>query len=281
MKFIETIHSSIYDPEFYESLKHKSFSFSVAYFLKLALIASFIFGVYTAVTIAPKVVDSINSYGLRALALYPDNLEVKIIDGIVSTNVSEPFVIPLPDEYKKSQSVEETSLGLINLLVIDTKKDFNRKIFNDYKTYTLVTKDSVIYREGGNRITIESLNKIPNITLNKQFVSSIITKILSYSRSLEMFLPLIFFIGFFIAFLFHFIYFFIAGLLVWIIAKIKKIDLTYKKSYQISIHAMTLGVIISLVFNFLSIYLFPYCLTIILGIVAWVNLKPRSSHHVS
>jgi hypothetical protein len=51
--------------------------------------------------------------------LYPDDLEIRMVDGTVSTNAEEPLAIPFPESWRTQQ---ERPAMPENLLVIDTTK---------------------------------------------------------------------------------------------------------------------------------------------------------------
>ena len=62
--------------------------------------------------------------------------------------------------------------------------------------------------------------------------------------------------------------------LIWLLTKMMKKDKTYGQSYKIGLYAMTLGLILEVIFDFVHFSGFPFMFTIItLGVVA-INLNP-------
>src|SRR3989344_3778063 len=146
MNIFKLIAKSVYGPDLYLSLKDKKFGFSLAYFFKFILLLSLLVAIVTGIIIGPKINDFIQRFGTRMVEYYPDELEITIKDGKTSTNVNEPYYLPIPDEFIGALESEAVVYGINqteieNLLVIDTKQTFSVESFEQYKTLALLTTD--------------------------------------------------------------------------------------------------------------------------------------------
>jgi len=270
MEFLKNIKNSIYNPEYYGNVLNKPFSYSLKYFLLFSFIIALLLTVHSSFSALPKIKSFLDIAGKKAVQYYPDELQITIKDGKASTNVNEPYFIKTPEDIKIN--------NIENLVVIDTKNVFSVAEFENYKTLLLLTNDSLIYREqNNNKMTIQSLSQIPNYTLNKQVLLSLFNKISPYLKSAYPLFIIAMLLFFFSVLTFRLLYLLFAALLIWIIAKIKKIDIGYSKSYQLGLHLMTLAIIITqLMFLILPRVHIPFLFTIITLLMAIINLKAVS-----
>ena len=271
MEFLQTIKESIYSPAFYSELKKERFSFSLKYFYLLAFVLGFCSTVVISYNLIPAVQSFLKSTAMEILNLYPNDLVITIKDGTVSTNVSEPYVLKMPEELHKSNNEPRFE----NLLVIDTGTPFTLEEFRAVKTALLLTKDSIVYSENGGKITIQSIQNFPNTVIDKPFIVNLVGKIEPFLK----FVPPIIVAGTFLFFLASFswrlIYLLLGAFLIWGIAKVKKAEIGYRKSYQIGLHAMTLGLFVDFLVSIASIpFHIPFFFTILMLATVFFNLEP-------
>ena len=271
MNFLKKVKSSVYDPLYYSEILNMNFGGSLKYFFKLSLLLALVGAVYLSFVSIPKVNSFISTFGDRVVDAYPAELEVRLKNGLVSTNVVEPYIIPLPkDEF----NADYNKSNYENLIVIDTKSDLSLDKFNAYNTVVLLTKNAVLTRDKG-KITITELKGTSDLTINRDKLVYWVGKVTPFVKKLPYIIPVIVFTGLFLYFAFSLFYLLFVALLVFIIGKIRKLGLSYKKSYQISLHAITLPLILSMVSWFINIKMFLFVPTIILLVVVWVNLKAK------
>lgn len=271
MNFLKKVKSSVYDPIYYSEILNMNFGGSLKYFFKLSLLLALVGAVYLSFVSIPKVNSFISTFGDKVVSAYPAELEVRLKDGLVSTNVVEPYIIPLPkDEFNSDYNKSNYE----NLIVIDTKSDLSLDKFNAYNTVVLLTKNAVITRDKG-KITITELKGTSDLTINRDKLVYWVGKVTPFVKKLPYIIPVLVFTGLFLYFAFSLFYLLFVALLVFIIGKIRKLGLSYKKSYQISLHAITLPLILSMVSWFINIKMFFLLPTIILLVVVWVNLKVK------
>jgi hypothetical protein len=214
------------------------------------------------------------------LDYYPQELEITIKNGKVSTNVQEPYYIKIPTEWKNNApdnleiNGQPTSqlADIDNLLVIDTKNPFSLEKLYAYRTVALLTSDSVVYISD-NKIEIQPLKNISDFRINKSQLVYLAGTIKPFTKFVYPVVCLGIFVGQALLLLFKFVYLLVAALLIWLVVAIKKINLGYKKSYQLGLHLITLGVILEPIIYLLGISTFPFAFTILLLLLALLNIK--------
>lgn len=268
MDFFKTIKESIYSPSFYKAIPQKTLWQAVKYFIILILLLTVISILTLFQNLFIETPKIIRDYTQKTINCFPDDLEIKITNGEVSTNVGEPYFIadcdPLSD-------VEGTKIA-----VIDTKTPFAQAKFEEYNSFIWVTKDSVSVKDKGYQTRIYSLKGAQNFTLTKQSIDSFYNRFSPYFKWIGPVILALTFFGIFIVYLLRFIQLFITSALIWLLGKIFKHELNYSTSYKVSLFASTLGLIVDLIVSTTSQYThfygFPFMFTFLtLGIVV-INL---------
>ncbi len=279
MKFLKKIGSSIYNPAFYSDLLTTPFKKSLKYFLGLVLVIVLISTALLSVQLVPEANAFVSTLGVKVLSQYPDGLEVTIKKGVASTNMPEPYIVKIPEEAKSSQS--PTSQQFENAVVFDTTHEFSVARFEEQKTFALVTKDMFVYKDKDGKITLQSLSKIPDVVITKALITKWVTKLTPLLSKLTFVLPVLIFIGLYLAYVSKLIYFLIAALLVWIVAKIKGVQIGYKKAYQITLHAFTLPLVLTFLLYTVGMGSIIFVPTILLLVVVLINLKKSGTPSLS
>jgi hypothetical protein len=270
MSFLNKIKSSVHDPVFYTDVVEGRETGPFKYYLKLSLVLALVFSVTSSFMVVPRMKEFLVSAKSKIELNYPKELEVKIQGGVASTNAVEPYLVPVPLDLKV---MDEDVKDFDNILVIDTKNDFTLERFNSYNTVILLTKDSFVVEGDNGRVNITPLKDIPNFTVNYENVTKVLARSESISRVLSGALPLLILVGVFIAYMFKLVYLLFVALLVMVIGKIKKLNLNFKKSYAVSMYAVTLPTLLSALFFFFGMPMPMLVPTVILLVVVWVNLK--------
>ncbi|MFZ2188909.1 MAG: DUF1189 family protein [Candidatus Moraniibacteriota bacterium] len=267
--FFKKVVSSIYGPKYYQELLNQPLAYSIKYFLVFTSIFGVLFVVGFSLFSFPGIDKTLNDVVRKTVNSYPQELAVTVKGGNVSTNVPEPFYIKLPvltDESDAQLSEHK------NLITIDTKSEASADSLLKYDTALLVTKNYIVYQKSNGQIVTQPLEKVSDVVIDKAFLIQFVDK---YSPYLKLLLPLmaiglLIFIIFFIAF--QFCYLFLAALLIWLIAHIKKVEMSYGKSYQLGLHLMTLPLLIISPFSFIN---FPFAFTLLLLILAFINIRKK------
>lgn len=277
MNFLHQVKSSIYDPDFYSALASKPVGKSLKYYFELASVIALLTTITFSVFVLPKIESFIDSFGSTIVSSFPAELEVKVREGKVSINVEEPYIVPVPKDFE----VEAKKPEYENMLVINTKESFDLEKFENYKTFAFINEGSFVYKNDSGRVTIQSLNSVPNLTINRTTVSDWVSKTQPFVRALPFMLPVLAFLAILIAYAFNLIYIAIVSIFVWLLMKLRKIETSYKKSFQIALHAVTLPTLLFFVFSMSGIGGFAFLPTLLLLVVVWINFKTPPTQTVA
>lgn len=277
MKIYTQIKNSIFNKDYYNNVVlNESFKSSLKYLAKLSLLVA-LFGIIIFSFFIPKITKEIKKEVSSFSSNYPEDLVVSVKNGEATINRTEPFVVKMPASFIESEDYK--SLKIDNILTINTAEPFNIEKFREYSTISLLTKKELIVMqtERGD-VNILPLSNLGDVEINKTLVLEkeiLINKILPWVMAFM--LPIgymLIFIGLFMGtIIINFFY----AVIVWALLKIKGIHLSYIKSYQVSIHAVT----ILLIFGMFSRFLGPLdnALTraLILAFIIYLNFDNKSN----
>lgn len=272
--FTRTFWNSLTKPSYYKDIKEARLSFSFKYLLSLFLLVSFIVGVSISartlgfISQTPKFVKDTKSFMAET---YPKELKLTLKEGKIITNVKEPYFIDLAED--KKAAIEPFT----HFIAISTKG--NPEDIKNLDSLFLLTSDNLIVSEGtasGSYRVISlnnALSKIPNgVSMDKSLFTSILDMFTPYA--LKVLPRIIIAISLLIlilypllrgtfGFIFEAIFLLPASLVIFIVAKIAKKKLSFKKTYQMSLHGATIPVTLSFIFGFSGLY--PY-----VSIISWL-----------
>ena len=271
MNIFIKIKNSIYNPNYYSEVIGKQFSYSLKYYLVFALLFALVFTVVATIRLIP-VVNILSEQATKLPDYFPQELILNIKNGKVTTNVQEPYFIKFPQNFDKND-IQSDVADLENIAVIDTKDKFNIDTFNSYKTFMLITSDSVVYIDK-DKTSIVSLSDVKDFTLNRDIIAGFVNKAKPFLVILYPFIFIFAYIIGFAAVLIKLAYLLFGALLIWLIAKIRGLKIGYGKSYQTGMHLMTSAIIIVSILNAISAKLtFIFLFTLILILSAALNLR--------
>ncbi len=271
MKFFQIIKNSIYSPSFYSQISQKSFGKSIGYFLLLVLILT---AIKSLTLIGPLIFELPNQIQIiikESINCYPKDLEIKISNGQVSTNIKEPYFI---DSCGIGPETNQP------LLVIDTTTPFSKTQLDQYKVTAWLTKDSIIYKKSDLETRSYSLIEIKDFKLNKDSLDSLSNMISPWLKFVGPAVMFVAFIGIYLFYDIRLIYLLLLAAVLWLLSKLFKQTLSYGQSYKLGLYAITLGLIVellvSLTSNLTRFSGFPFMFTLItLGVVFINYFKPR------
>lgn len=273
MNIFLKIKNSVYGPKYYDEVVTKPFSYSLKYYVCFGLLFALAFAIVVTVKFIPTE-SFIFTQSSKISDYFPQNLSINIKNGEASTNVAQPYFLKLPSGLKIDKSTHPEMANLENLLVIDTKDKFDVDTFNSYKTFLLLTSDSIVYLNNNGQITINSLKSAKDVTLNRDSAVNLVDK---FKPLLYFIYPLVFvgsYIVGFVAVLATLICLLIEALLIWLVAKIKGLKLGYIKSFQLGMHLMTSAIIITSLIDIIPVkFTIPFLFTILIIIFALLNLR--------
>lgn len=277
MKIYTQIKNSIFNKEYYNNVVlNESFKSSLKYLAKLSLVIALL-GIIIFSFFIPKITKEIKKEVSSFSLNYPEDLVVSVKNGEATINRTETFTVKMPASFIESDDYK--SLKIDNILTINTVEPFSLEKFREYSTLSLLTKKELIVMqtERGD-VNILPLANLGDVEINKTLVLEkeiLINKILPWIMALM--LPIgymIIFIGLFMGtIIINFFY----AVIVWALLKIKGIHLSYIRSYQVSIHAIT----VLLIFGMFSRFLGPLdnALTraLILALIIYLNFDNKSN----
>jgi hypothetical protein len=276
MNIFKKIGKSIYGPELYQDLKTVSTGSALKYYFKLALILSAVSGIILGFILVANVKTYLTEEAVSGIvSVYPAELNLKIANGEFSTNVKEPYFIPMPENWQAAQATSSDN-RIENLAVIDTSVDkFSANILTENKTALFVTKNSILsYEDGSLKVTSFSEQKNLKYELNREGISWMANKVMPMIKPLVYLIPIFVFMGVFSTYAFGLLPLFLLALLVWLVLIAKKQDNGYMQAYRVTLHAVTLVYILQLIISLiLSGNISWFWTALITILVVIVNVK--------
>jgi len=270
------------DFSYYKDIYQAPFSFSLKYLFALLFFINLVGGIIFAQAIVnylPKIPSTIEKIKTAAKELYPNDLVVTINNGKLRTNVDEPFFIDFPS------SLKNTDKDFIHLITIDTKASVED--IKKYQTVILVTKNALVFPDRSSGYKVQFLTDIKGYyMIDKYAYNTIISKLLPYLNYLPS-LAYIFivlailvfpFFGAFFSLIGKVLYLLAMGFILWIIAKLMKVEINFSKVFQLSLHGLTIPIVLSTVSQWLNFTMpvFSYSLIFfLLMIISLSRLKEK------
>lgn len=276
--FIHVLKKTFTSPLYYKEILKAPFSFSLKFFIFYFFLFSIITTLFVSINFLSKTQSYIRNLPAMLIEAYPEELELKIRNGEVSTNVKEPFKITVKEVEKVFEENKDNVLGakeedVENILVIDTSGTMED--FEKYNTAVLITKKNIMYISDQGRHESIPLSEVGDVTINRNMVEMFVGKAAPLLNLVFPGLVLFVFIGTFSFLPFaNMVYLLFFALVLWIIAKLMKYVLSFRKAYQMGLH---LVVITTTLFGLLSLIkvnvTFPFLQTIILSVLSIVILN--------
>lgn len=273
MQFLRIIRSSIYDPVFCTSVRTENLGSALKQYTLFILSVAVLLSIPLYIFLGSEVSKIKRTGDIRGktLALYPDELVLTFRDGQLSSNVEEPYSIP---------TLPEFSGEVANLVVISTREPIALADFERYDTIAILGNDAVWTLDAEkNQIQIQKFDQFSkeDMVINEQKVTEFVDMAMKVGKTvitiLFIFLPLIVFVFLWLSYL---SYLFLGALVIWVVAKIRKVNLTYGQSYKIGLYLLTLPILYDvLTTGPLSMFHIPFLFTVILAVVAYTNLVPK------
>lgn len=271
-QLIEHIKQSVYGPAYYSELLTRPFSFSLKYYSALALFLALFLTIVSSIQLVPRVNQFARDFPTKFFAYYPDQLEVKIEKGIVSSNVVEPYFLPIPEEFKDSSGSEG---GINSLLVIDTKTPFSVAQFKKYKVAAWLSRDQIAVFNRNGSVRIEAFDTKTELTINESALRGFEQRLRPFYQFAAQLSVIVIFLGLLIGFGVYFLYLLLGAVLILFLGRLLKQRFTYGASYRIGLHAITLPLLLDTIlslFNFPAIG-FPFLMSAVMLAVVFVNFK--------
>ena len=254
----------------------ETFGQSLKYLVKIcALIA--IIGALVLTGVLPFFKNQIKSGLTSVVESYPADLKITIANGEARINQPVPYIYKMP-------ASTDNKLKYENLFVIDTDESFGIDKYNKYSTYVLLSKTEIVYPENNTKsLKITSLSDFGNVEINQDWLRSKQEMIMKYFVVALPVILIFLFIGFFLFnFIGELIILLLYALITWLVLRMKGINTSYQRAYQVSVHAVTLILILFIVSFAISAFDNFFVKILVLVIVVIVNFdKPNQQAEVS
>ena len=228
---------SLTSTAYYKDLLNVELKFSIKYLFFLAILAATVLSINGTPAMTRYFSELAGGLTNTVTEAYPEELVVTIEDGQLSMNREEPYVLPMPESEEPQPE---------NLLVIDPEGTVAD--LETYDTAVLINSANILsVMEGG--IKVYPLSDVPNTEITRTTVMEKVDQINNLVGKLfYIFFPIIFLVSLVYYFGVKLAYLLFVAAVLFVLGKARKMSLSFSKYYQISIHAMTLPLVIDMVF---------------------------------
>lgn len=221
--------------------------------------------------------------------IYPQELEVKITSGQVSTNVTEPYYVTVRQETLENlfslKHEDQNTRSKIRLLAIDTKGKADE--FERYQSLALLTETNIVYYKDNN-VNIYPLREVKDLAVNKDVIKSKVKEINKNNKIEKMIVIGVLLAPFFIVLwsvAVRLAIFFLLTLIVYLMTKINQLPIGFKNIFRytsaISFIPMFLWSLMSFIPFFAgNIFATSYLLPIIIWGLAYSGLNYFKNHQI-
>lgn len=221
--------------------------------------------------------------------IYPQELEINITNGQVSTNVTEPYYVTVRQEAFENlfslKHEDQNTRSKIRLLAIDTKGKADE--FERYQSMALLTETSFVYYKDNN-VNIYPLREVKDLTINKDVIKSKVQE-----TNQDNMVEKVVVIGVLMAPFFIFLWsiatrlstFFLLALVVYLMTKINQLTVGFKNIFRytsaISFIPMFIWSLMSFIPFFAgNVLATSYLLPIIIWGLAYSGLNYFKNHQI-
>lgn len=280
--FFYVLSKSVTSPKYYNDLLGTNLAFSIKYFLVLALFASMF---TTAVTFVPqmsKIKEGVDSFIAHTLEVFPDDFVITTKSGELSINKPEPYIIPMPQISKEERETDQEIPAQkipANVVVFDANGTIEN--LESYDTFLLVNKSNILAM-GTNKIEVYPLKNLPDGELTKKDLVEFTDSIKPIASAIPyIVLALATISAVFYYFGFRLFYLLFVGLILFVVGRLRGLNLGFGRYYQIGLHALTLPLLVEIAVDTLEISftlpLWFLTINLIIGVAAVFALTPKTS----
>ncbi|MHB1117935.1 MAG: DUF1189 family protein [Minisyncoccota bacterium] len=262
---------SLYNPLFYREVAEAPLGDAFRYYVRLtgnhALFSVIVF----SIVLVPQGVRFMKESAPSLVKeYYPAELVVTIKNSEAEANVPQPYFIAGGNSVRPILK----DAGFENILVIDTTRDFNKKTFEEYKTFALLTKTEVVTQNERGRITIQSLQGMPELTIDQTALLQWVEKVramLVFIVPIGVSMVLLALFSGYMAYLLPLLLF---ALIPFFLAWMRKVPLTYGGAYKMSMYAVVPGLVLKTIFNVGGFFFVPaYLSLLVFTLIIFLNMR--------
>ncbi len=272
-QFIAHIEKSIFGPDYYEELLSRPAAFSWKYYWSFTTLLAVLMTIVTSLPLIPQVNRALDELPPAVLAYYPDALEIIVEKGKVSSNVEEPYYLPIPERWKGAVA---SSTSALHLAVIDTKSPVSLEQFRAYSSLFWVAQGVLVSEDSNGGVRMSPFDDPAlSFTVNEQGIKNGIAAVEPYFAFAAPLMVVAIFLAFVLRFALNLLYLVLAALFVLLLGRLLKRSWKYGTSYRIAMHAVTLPLLVEQFFFLLpgGGFQIPFFTTATLLFVVYLNFR--------
>ncbi|MEK7136142.1 MAG: DUF1189 family protein [Patescibacteria group bacterium] len=250
MNFFQDLRNSIYNPKFYRELLVRSFGYSLAYYAKLSAVLALLVAIFFSLTAVPQINRFIWQAGDEVLALYPTDLQLQVVNGRLVSN-EDKVVVSWPTNWQiKSEKTK-------NLLVLDITASSTVEALTQADTLILLTADSLVFRNDQNRLESVLLKEIEGLKLGEAEIKQFFSLAKPWFKLVAPIMVLVVFGLVIFMMLVLLLPLVIVSLFAYILLRLMEqsvgLKVSWKTSYRLCLHAVTLPLVVGLILPILGL----------------------------
>ena len=242
--FLRTFTLSLTRPAYYKDVLQARLRFSIKYYVILSLLLILVGTAAGVIKYAPSIKGDLTESAKEAVQHFPPDLVVTISPGGITANKDFPLIVQMPSTLarrNKNNSNPAEPRRPQNLVVIDPKGEIGA--LEKYNALMLINNSYVIVGSG-NSVQTAPLKDFPEIRVDYTGVQQFSQTLLFIAQHANLFTAGFFsFSGLFNFFVWRLLYLAIFALGLQL--TYKSAVGTYSKAFQVSLHSITLPLLIT------------------------------------
>lgn len=261
--FLNSFVKSLTQPSYYNDIRKAPFGFSMKYF---TVFNFFIALIVTTIISVPVATFDLQKAITTASTIYPEELQIEVMDGELSINQELPYVVSIDESFLKDFGVDERIDDFnIDLVTFTSDQEFiGVGNFANYKSFAVITESTVYViddMETGEVRAYPISQAQQDMVIDADMVAVFTDNLknMSFIKN-KVYVPTISSIVFVAAFIGTLIVrsvtLLIFSLLAWLTAMLAMKDkqLSFGEVYQLSIHSITLVILVSWAVSFSGVF---------------------------
>jgi len=236
LNFVRKVTDSIWSPGFYAGITTVTFGSALRYFCAFALLL-------VVIRLVPFVVGGVVLLPLLTTGLadlYPPDLELRVTRGVVTTNVSEPYFIPMPDYVALAD-------GPRNIAVIDTQTPPSLAQLDEYQAAAWIHSDAVYVRgEIAGELVPLPIDEDADLVIDRKTFDGYVADAQPWILVLGGVGLVAALVALYASFMLRLLYLLAAALLIFGLARMLRYPWSYAESYKAGLFAMTAAFLVDL-----------------------------------
>ncbi len=279
MFFFKQIKNSIHNREFYKSLLEKPFGYSLKYYLKLSLVSALFGAIVFGLFMVPNILSFLWKVDAELVKIYPQDLVVTITEGKVSLNKPEPYAVGWPTAFDLTSILDGDWVSYKNLVIIDTRRAVEETL-NSTSTLVAISATNVGYKDIDGKIYTDTIAPFTNTEITYNRVLEFLEDVRPWYKFLTPFFVVGVFVVSFLMMIFLLGLLLIQALFSWVLLILMKVQkdkskkITFIQALQVTLHAVTLPVILMGVLSVLGYPMLGILFLALILVVIYLNLCP-------